>query len=162
VDFAGRTTWAMALDDRRAVTMVPAGAGPGPLTAWRNGLRSNAVCFGGPADDAPTRFVRVDPHDGATGVFNDTPVVARLSQQVDPASLSEETFHVEDPDGRVPARLRLSPDALVVIWQATRALRPDAPHFVASSGLRDRRGRLVSPLLSRFMPCDLARVELLG
>jgi hypothetical protein len=162
LDFAGRPTWAVVLDDRLAVAVVPAGARPGPVTVRRQGLRSNSLCFGGPSDETPTRFVRVDPQDGATGVFRDTPVVGRLNQQVDPDSLTCETFRVEDVEGRIPARLRLSPDGMVVIWQAVRPLLPGIQHFVSCSGLKDLRGLLVTPHLSRFVPCGLARVDLVG
>jgi len=159
-DFGGCPSWVVALSDRLALSVVPAGAAAGPLTVSRHGLRSNNLFFGGPSDDTPARVVRVDPMDGATGVFKDAPVVARLSLPADPSSLTAETFHVMDAEGMVPARLRVSPDASVIIWQAERLLRPDTPHFVIASGLRDQRGRSVTPHLSRFVPCDVSRGDL--
>jgi hypothetical protein len=158
--FGELTTWAVALSPREALAVVPQGAAPGPVTVSRRGLRSNSLAFGGPSDDVPGCFVRVDPADGASGVFRDTPVVARLSHPGDPGSLSEQTFHVIDGCGPIPARLRLSPDRMVVIWQAERLLEPGVPHFVISSGLQDSRGRPVLPHLSRFLPCSLARQDL--
>jgi Tfp pilus assembly protein FimT len=62
--------------------------------------------------------------------------------------------------GPVPARVRLSRDGSVVIWQAERLLQADSQHVVTCSGLVDRRGREVSPHLSRFLVCDLARADL--
>jgi hypothetical protein len=160
VDFAGAATWAVALSGKTALTLVPAGARPGPVTVVRQGLRSNSVCFGGPDDEGPSRVLRVEPGDGATGVFRDTPVVARLSHPGQPESVTCETFRVLDDEGAVPAKLRLSPDGLVVIWLAQRLLAPGVNHFVVSSGLEDVRGQQVLPHLSRFLPCHLAREDL--
>ncbi len=160
VRFGDVTTWGVALSDGTAVALVPAAAPVGPVTVARQGLRSNSAWFGGPSDETPTRVVRIDPGDGATGVFKDTPVVARLSQPGDPSSLSPRTFHVLDEAGEVPAQLRMSLDGSVVIWQAGRLLEAGVLHSVACSGLKDRRGRQVSPHLSRFLVCDLARTDL--
>ena len=154
------TTWGVALSDGAALALVPATASAGPVAVSRRGLRSNSAWFGGPSDETPTRVVRIDPCDGATGVFKDTPVVARLSQPADPSTLSPRTFRVLDEAGEVPARVRLSRDGSVVIWQAERLLQADSQHVVTCSGLEDRRGREVSPHLSRFLVCDLARADL--
>jgi hypothetical protein len=158
--FGHRTTWALSLSPTEALALVPAGAGAGPMAVSRRGLRSNSLAFGGPSDDTPGQFVRVDPADGSSGVFRDTPVVARLSHPGDPTTLSDETFRVMDGSGTVPARLRFSPDRMVVIWQAERLLEPGVQHFVISTGLQDARGRPVLPHMSRFMPCALARKDL--
>lgn len=110
--------------------------------------------------DVAPAVARVDPRDGATQVLRDAPVILRISQPLDPESLSLETVSVEDDGGTVPGRLRLSPDFLVVIWGGDRPLRPGILHFVVARGLRDRRGRPVNPHWSRFVPCDLAREDL--
>ena len=110
--------------------------------------------------DVPPAVARVDPGDGATQVLRDAPVVLRMSQPLDPGSVSPETVLVEDDDGAVPGWLRLSPDAQVVIWGGERHLRPGILHFVVARGLRDRLGRPVHPHWSRFVPCDLAREDL--
>jgi hypothetical protein len=160
VSFGDLTTWAVVLSDEAALALVPANASAGPVAVSRQGLRSNSGWFGGPSDETPTRVVRIDPSDGATGVFKDTPVVARLSQPGDPSSLSPRTFRVLDEAGEVPARVRMSRDGTVVIWQAERLLEADVPHLVTCSGLKDRRGRQVSPHLSQFVVCDLSRADL--
>jgi hypothetical protein len=113
-----------------------------------------------PGQDLPPTVARVDPSDGATQVLRDAPVILRISQPLDPESLSLETVSVEDDCGAVPGRLRLSPDSHVVIWGGDRPLRPGIIHFVVARGLRDRRGRPVHPHWSRFVPCDLAREDL--
>jgi hypothetical protein len=123
--------------------------------AYRRGLRSNAVIFGGPPDEGGPSVVRIDPFDGAVGVFRDTPVLARLSHPLEPASLSSESFRVENVAGVVPAQVRTSPDQRVVIWTPERLLTPGVLHFVRASGLRDAQGREVAPHLSRFVPCQL-------
>jgi hypothetical protein len=110
--------------------------------------------------DALPMVARVDPSDGATQVLRDAPVVLRMSQPLDPESLSPESVSVQDDCGTVPGCLRLSPDFHVVIWGAERHLRPGILHFVVARGLRDQRGRLVDPHWSRFVPCDLARADL--
>ena len=62
----------------------------------------------GPPDasrDLPPAVARVDPRDGATQVLRDAPVILRISQPLDPASLSLETVSVEDDGGAVPGWL---------------------------------------------------------
>ena len=72
----------------------------------------------------PVFVVRVDPQDGASGVFRDALVLARLSHRVDPESVSRETFRIEDAAGEVPSRIDLSPDGFVVFCRPTRPLTP--------------------------------------
>jgi hypothetical protein len=111
----------------------------------------------------PPLVLRVDPRDGATGVFRDTPVVACLSHAADAASLSPETFRVEEEGGHaVPGRLSLSPDRAVVIFTAGRLLQPGIAHVVTARGLRDARGLPVRPHSSRFVPCDLVIGDVSG
>ncbi|MBI3932762.1 MAG: hypothetical protein HY317_05045 [Acidobacteria bacterium] len=114
------------------------------------------------AQDEGARVARVDPADGAVGVFRDACVVVWLSHPADPGSLSAATLHVEDPAGLVPGRLDVSPDAHAVVWRGERPLTPGVPHFVVASGLRDARGREVSPHVSRFVPCDVGWRDLGG
>ena len=110
-----------------------------------------ALLKGGPAV-----VLRVDPRDGATGVFRDAAVVACLSHAAEVGSVGPETFRVEeDGGGLVPGWLCLSPDRAVVIWTARRLLTPDIEHVVTADGLRDARGQAVVPYSSRFVPCDL-------
>ena len=126
----------------------------------RQGLRSNPLAFGGPGDDGPRIVLRVDPHDGATGVFRDAPVVLRLSH---PAAIAGDPNPVEvlDDRGPVPGATFVSPDGLVLVWRAGRHLRPEAVHFVATrAALVDREGRPFAPHLSRFLPCTMAREDL--
>lgn len=113
-----------------------------------------------PDENVPPAVARVDPGDGATQVLSDAPVILRMSQPLDPGSLTLETVCIQDDDGRVPGWLRLSPDFHVVIWGGDRLLRAGMLHFVVARGLRDRRGRPVHPHWSRFVPCDLARDDL--
>lgn len=109
----------------------------------------------------PAVVLRVDPHDGATGVFRDATVVACLSHPADAASLGPETFRVEEAGTRaVPGRLALSPDRATVIWTARRLLTPGVEHLVTADGLRDTRGQPVGRHCSRFVPCDLVMADL--
>lgn len=111
----------------------------------------------------PPLVLRVDPRDGATGVFRDAPVVACLSHAADAASVSPATFRVEEEGGgAVPGRLSLSPDRAVVIFTAGRLLRPGVAHVVTAEGLRDARGLVVRPHSSRFVPCDLVASDVNG
>ena len=130
-------------------------AASSPAILWRSGLRAGAEVPGDPEDAEPVRVLRVDPRDGAMGVFRDSPVIVRLSQPVDQASLTADAFHVEGPEGRVAGRLALSPDGCCLIWTAERLLAPDELHFVVVRGLADRHGRGVEPHITRFVPCDL-------
>jgi hypothetical protein len=158
--FGSVATWAVALSDRAALGLVPAGAAPGLVTAHRQGLRSNGVVFGGPPDDGGPWVTRIDPRDGATGAFRDTPVLARLSHALDPATLTATSFRIERPSGPVPGRLMLSPDAKVVVWTPESLLEAGSTHFVLASGLRDVLGREVAPHVSRFVPCDITWEDL--
>lgn len=160
VDFGDVRTWGMPLDDRTILCVVPVGASAAGVTVTRSGLRSNTLAFGGPWGDDPTRVVRVDPRDGVTGVFRDTPVLLRLSRPVERESLCDATVRVEDADGLVPGHLQLSPDDEVIIWRPARFLEGGVEHAVVVAGLRDRRGRDVTPHRSRFVPCTLRRVDL--
>jgi len=126
-----------------------------PSVGWRAGLRGNLWAPAEADLDEPTRVLRVDPRDGATGVFRDSPVIVRLSQAADPSSLSAVTFHVEGPVGPVPGHAGLSPDGQCVIWTAERPFASDALHFVVVRGLADWRGREVKPHVSRFVSCDV-------
>ena len=110
-------------------------------------------------DEGPTRVARIDPGNGAHGVFRDACVLAQFSAPTDPGSLSAQTFRIEDREGVVPARLRLSPDRVVLIWTAERLLAPDVEHVIHVSGVRDMLGQAVEPHESRFVPCDLVSRE---
>jgi hypothetical protein len=110
--------------------------------------------------DDPVRVVRVEPKDGATGVFRDTPVVASLSHALQPESVTSDTFAVEDGEGPVPGRPALSADGRCVVWRAERLLVPGTAHRVTVAGLRDMRGRTISPHESEFVPCDLTSRDL--
>lgn len=105
--------------------------------------------------EEPVRVLRVEPQDGATGVFRDTPIVASLSHTLQPSSVTAEAFAVEDEDGAVPGRSALSADGRCVVWRAERLLVPGSAHRVTVSGLRDVRGRTMAPHRSGFVPCDL-------
>jgi hypothetical protein len=115
-----------------------------------------------PFDDGEPLVLRVDPADGASGVFRDTPVIVSLSQPADEATVSRDSFRVE-AGGRteVEGGIRLSPDGAVLIWTAARPLAPGVVHFVAIRGVRDRRGVPVRAHVSRFVPCDIALSDLL-
>ncbi len=115
-----------------------------PLPGWRDAARR--------PDTLPV-VLHVDPDDGRLGVFCDAPVVVRLSQPVDCARLPEHSVSVRDPTGAVPGAVCVVGDGDVLVWTASRRLRPDAPHFVVVAGLIDRRGREVPRHLSRFVPC---------
>ena len=113
--------------------------------------------------EGPVWVTKVDPGDGATGVFRDTPVLARLSHPADAASVHTGTFRVEECGGaEVPGVVLLSPDGRLLIWTAARLLAPGVEHLVTADGLKDHNGRQVVPHRSRFMPCALARDDLPG
>jgi len=116
----------------------------------------------GSGGNGPLRVVRVDPGDGATGVFRDVPVVLRLSHPADVQTLSLETLRVEDEEGPVPGRPRVSPDGYVVIWSPDRLLAPGVRHRVWVAGLRDARGRELEPHESGFVPGELAWNDVTG
>jgi Bacterial Ig-like domain len=106
------------------------------------------------------RVVRIDPPDGARGVFRDTPIVASFSRPADPRTVSGETFLVMDEDGAVPGGVWTSLDGRVAIFTPARSLRPGALHAVRLAGLRDLRGRELSVHESAFVPGLLALGDL--
>jgi Bacterial Ig-like domain len=112
------------------------------------------------ADRVPA-VVSVNPGDGATGVFRDSPVAVRLSTPVDPGTLGPSTLRVQEVTGPVPGHLALCADAQLVVFQPARWLRPHVIHFVIVSGLTDRRGRSVRPHWSRFVPCSFTHQDLM-
>src|SRR2546426_562105 len=106
---------------------------------------------------------RVDPGDGATGVFRDPRVLACLSHPADAATVRGGHFRVEEAGGgEVPGEVLLSPDGRLLIWTAARPLVPGVEHLVPADGLKDHRGREVAPHRSRFVPCALARDDVPG
>ena len=113
--------------------------------------------------EGPAWVIRVDPGDGATGVFRDTPVLASLSHPADATTVHGGSFRVEESGGEaVPGDVLLSPDGKLLIWTASRPLAPGVEHLVTADGLKDRRGREVAPHRSRFVPCALARSDVPG
>jgi len=113
--------------------------------------------------EGPAWVTRVDPGDGATGVFRDARVLACLSHPADAATVHGGSFRVEESGGgEVPGDLVLSPDCRLVIWIAARLLVPGIEHLVTADGLRDSRGRQIAPHRSRFIPCALARDDVPG
>lgn len=113
--------------------------------------------------EGPAWVTRIDPGDGATGVFRDARVLACLSHPADAATVHRGSFRVEEPGGvEVPGELVLSPDGRLLVWIATRLLMPGVEHLVTADGLRDSRGRQIAPHRSRFVPCALARDDVPG
>ena len=115
-----------------------------------------------PFDAGEPLVLRVDPADGACGVFRDTPVIVSLSLPADEATVTRESFRVEAA-GRMEVEgcVRLSPDGAVLIWTGARPLAPGVVHFVAIRGVCDRRGVPVKEHVSRFVPCDIALSDLM-
>jgi hypothetical protein len=113
--------------------------------------------------EGPAWVTRIDPGDGATGVFRDARVLACLSHPADAATVHRGSFRVEESGGaEVPGELVLSPDGRLLIWIAARLLMPGVEHLVTADGLRDSRGRQIAPHRSRFVPCALARDDVPG
>lgn len=163
VHFGPVDTWAIALSPEAVVTVVPpAASGPLPVAVSRQGLRSNTVGWDGPPGDRPARVVRIDPGDGARGVFVDDPVVVTLSHPADVGSATAETFRVSDDCGDVPGDLRASPDARVLVWTGRRPLRGGIEHSVSIAGLRDLRGREMAAHASRFIPCRFSSRDVMN
>ncbi|HEV8254148.1 MAG TPA: Ig-like domain-containing protein [Vicinamibacteria bacterium] len=127
-----------------------------PSTAARPTLRTHGAAM--PAGGPPL-VSRLDPPNGATGVFRDALVVASLTHPADPSTLSSCTFRVEEDASVVPARLMLSPDGRAVIWRGRRLLTPNREHRVVISGLRDVHGREVAGHTGWFTPCDLFWID---
>ena len=128
----------------------------------RQGLRGRGGETGFADDGCPGAVVRVDPRDGAVCVFRDTAVVAHFSRPLDPAAVSAESFRVQDDRGPVAGRVRLSPDAGVLIWEPAEPLAAYVHHFIVTAGLRDARGREIATHLSRFLTCDLMQRDISG
>ena len=113
--------------------------------------------------EGPAWVTRVDPGDGATGVFRDTRVLACLSHPADAATVHGGNFRVEEAGGgEVPGEIVVSPDGRLLIWIAARLLMPGVEHLVTADGLKDHHGREVAPHRSRFVPCALARDDVPG
>ena len=112
------------------------------------------------AESRPSWVVRVEPPDGAAGVFRDAPVLIRVSQPLDRRSLDAETVTVTDAFGAVPGRAELSVDLQVVIWRPELSFLPCLEHRVEVCGLRDLGGGEVRPHISRFYPGGLSSHDL--
>ena len=133
---------------------------PAALTVTRRALRASSQSWGGSPGDVAPRVLRIDPGEGARGVFRDTPIVALLSHAAARHSLEAHVFVVTDRGSRVPGRVVLSPDGRVLVWQADRLLKAGEWHEARCAGLRDLRGREIAGLSSRFVPCDITWSDL--
>ena len=125
---------------------------PGAESGARSALRAPGTAWGGPPPGTPSRVLRIDPPDGARGVFRDTPIVACLSRAIDARTASTETFAVMDEQGAVPGGIWTSLDGRIVVWTPGRLLAAGSLHSVRLSGLRDVHGREVSVHESVFVP----------
>lgn len=126
----------------------------------RASLRVPGTLWGDAPDRAGGRVLRVDPPDGARGVFRDAPVVASLSRPADTRTVSPETFVVMDDEGAVPGGVWTSLDGRVVVWTPVRLLSAGKLHCVRLAGLRDVQGRDMSVHESAFVPGDLSLNDL--
>jgi len=107
-------------------------------------------------DGTCARVLRIDPPDGASGVFHDTPIVATFSRPADPRTVSVDTFAVLDDEGAVPGAVWTSADGRVAVWTPGRLLAGGRLHCVRLAGLRDVRGHELSVHESAFVPGGLA------
>jgi hypothetical protein len=132
---------------------------PFPDSAPR-GLRVSAMAAGG-GERTPSRVLRVDPPDGARGVFRDAVVVACLSHGADASTVSPETFLVFDEQGAVPGGVWTTLDGRIAVWTPRRLLSAGKLHCVRLAGLRDRHGRDIPVHESAFVPCEVSLKDLL-
>lgn len=105
-------------------------------------------------------MLRVDPPDGARGVFRDAPVVACLSRPADTRTVSPETFVVMDDEGAVPGGVWTSLDGRVVVWTPGRLLSAGKLHCVRLAGVRDVHGRDLRVHESAFVPGNFSLNDL--
>jgi len=157
--FGTVSTWALALRDDLAVAVVPPAAGS-PLVVFRRALGSNRLAFRPGDGDGPTRVARTDPADGALAVLRDSPVVVRFTRPLDRRSIESARVEVGDSQGPLPGRVRLSPDARVLIWLSESPFRPAAGHSLRLDGLSDERGEPVEAWTSVFATGRLTRDDL--
>jgi len=129
-------------------------------SAARGALRIPGTVGGVTPDRAGAGVLRVDPPDGARGVFRDAPVVACLSRPADTRTVSPETFVVMDDEGAVPGGVWTSLDGRVVVWTPIRLLSAGKLHCVRVAGLRDVHGRDMRVHESAFVPGDLSLNDL--
>lgn len=134
--------------------------GAAPIEGVARGLRVPGTSWRDRPDGLTPCVLRIDPPDGARGVFRDAPVVASFSRPADPRTISPETFLVLDEDGSVPGGVWTSLDGRVAVWTPARLLSAGALHCVRLAGLRDRQGRALSVHESAFVPGDLALGDL--
>lgn len=130
-----------------------------PESAGR-GLRAPGTVWPAVPDRLASCVLRVDPADGARGIFRDAPVIACFSRPADRHSLSVETFLVLDEEGSVPGDVWTSLDGRVAVWTPARLLVPGRVHCIRIAGIRDLRGCEMSVHESAFVPGDLALGDL--
>jgi hypothetical protein len=133
---------------------------PPAVPAEGRALRAPGAGWRDLPEGSSARVVRIDPPDGARGVFRDTPIVASFSRPVDRLTVSGDTFLVMDEDGAVPGGVWTSIDGRVAIWTPGRLLSAGRLHCVRLAGLRDARGRELSVHESAFVPGLLALGDL--
>jgi hypothetical protein len=134
---------------------IPPGDGPG-----RGVLRVPGTLWSEALDRIGARVLRIDPPDGARGVFRDAPVVACLSRPADTRTVSPETFVVMDDEGTVPGGVWTSLDGRVVVWTPVRLFSAGKLHCVRLAGVRDVHGRDLRVHESAFVPGNFSLNDL--
>jgi Big-like domain-containing protein len=135
---------------------------PGRLSAPEaaRALRTPGTLWPAVPEGFASSVLRVDPAEGARGVFRDAPVVACFSRPADRRTVSTDTFLVVDEEGVVPGEVWTSLDGRVAVWTPSGLLAPGRVHCVRLAGIRDYRGRDVRVHESAFVPGLLARSDL--
>jgi hypothetical protein len=96
------------------------------------------------------------------GVFRDAPVIVRVSHPLDERSLEQAEVLVRGPQGAVPGGVRLAGTGDVLVWTPAQPLLGDAPHFLVLRELHDRRGRVLTPHVSRFVTWSFCHADIAG
>ena len=129
---------------RRAASSTAGSTTSGSTTALSAPARSRPTWPPVQPDPSPPTVISLAPADGATGVNVGSPVTARFSEPMQPASVNTSTFKVKDPAGNtVPATVTydaatnagtLKPQVALLYGQTYRALLPRPGESTICSG----------------------------
>jgi spore maturation protein SpmB len=136
---APHTTYSLAIGWYAGVVDIAGNGSFGVITSFTTG---------GGVDDTPPTMEAVSPVDGAVGVAVNAQIIARLSEPLDPSSVSATTISLDPP---VTGNVALAADGVTITFTPPAPyLAPATMYSVRVSGVRDLVGNVLTPVSSTF------------
>src|SRR5262249_17502778 len=113
-------------------------------------------------DTAAPQVVTVSPPSGATGVPVNGVVVIRISEPLNPLTVTAAAVTLSGPGAAIPTALTLSDSNQVLTIDPTANLVGSTTYTVQLNGLRDVAGNALPPFTSTFQTAAAGTVDTTG